>query len=98
MGRPYFQDHWKLALTNEASKKEIEKDIQKDFDAGLRGIKQRATKNSRFGVYIAYTYYLSLFRKVNVHRQLTEQADSYFRWQKYLLFVWCMIRHKLNLI
>jgi phytoene synthase len=98
MGRTYFPG-LEIAQFNEASKKEIEKDIQKDFDAGLRGIKQ-LPKNSRFGVYIAYTYYLSLFRKVKrtpaatILNKRIRISDG----KKYLLFVWCMIRHKLNLI
>jgi phytoene/squalene synthetase len=41
----------------------IEADIQKDFDDAYQGIIQLPMK-SRFGVYVAYKYYLSLFKKI----------------------------------
>lgn len=44
-------------------KREIEEDIQKDFDDAYAGIMQLPAK-ARFGVYVAYKYYLSLFRKI----------------------------------
>lgn len=47
----------------EADKKEIEADIQKDFDDAYQGIVQLPFK-ARFGVYVAYRYYLSLFKKI----------------------------------
>ncbi len=46
-----------------SSKKQIEADIQADFDAALVGIKQ-LPKGARMGVYLAYKYYLKLFRKI----------------------------------
>jgi 15-cis-phytoene synthase len=45
----------------------IEADIQADFDAGLEGIKQ-LPETARFGVYVAYKYYIHLFRQIkSVH-------------------------------
>ena len=41
----------------------IERDIQKDFDEALAGIKQ-LPGTSRFGVYVAYVYYKALFAKI----------------------------------
>jgi phytoene synthase len=41
----------------------IEADIQKDFDHAYQGILELPEK-ARFGVYVAYKYYLSLFRKI----------------------------------
>jgi phytoene/squalene synthetase len=41
----------------------IETDIQKDFDAAFAGIIQLPMK-ARFGVYVAYKYYYSLFKKI----------------------------------
>ncbi len=98
MGRTYFPG-LEISQFDEKSKKEIEKDIQKDFDSGLHGLRQ-LSKDSRFGVYIAYTYYLSLFRKIKrtpasvILNQRIRVNDPY----KYILFVWCLIKHKLNLI
>lgn len=47
----------------EADKRQIEEDIHQDFREAYRGISQLPLK-ARFGVYVAYKYYLSLFRKI----------------------------------
>jgi len=44
-------------------KKQIEADIQKDFREAYAGILKLPLK-SRFGVYVAYKYYMSLFKKI----------------------------------
>ena len=44
-------------------KTEIEADIDRDFEHAYEGILQLPEK-ARFGVYVAYKYYLSLFRKI----------------------------------
>ncbi len=41
----------------------IEKDIEKDFQHALKGILQLPIK-ARFGVYVAYKYYMTLFKKI----------------------------------
>ena len=46
-----------------ADKAAIEADIQKDFDHAYQGILLLPGK-ARFGVYVAYKYYLSLFKKI----------------------------------
>lgn len=47
----------------EEDKRKIEEDIQNDFRAAYKGILQLPL-NARFGVYVAYKYYLSLFRRI----------------------------------
>src|SRR6478752_328474 len=47
----------------ENDKKKIEADIHKDFNIAYNGILKLPLK-SRFGVYVAYKYYLSLFKKI----------------------------------
>lgn len=47
----------------EQDKKHIEGDIYRDFKAAYKGILKLPLK-SRFGVYVAYKYYLSLFKKI----------------------------------
>lgn len=47
----------------ENQKREIEADIEKDFHEAYRGILMLPVK-ARFGVYVAYKYYMSLFRKI----------------------------------
>ncbi|MCP9749943.1 phytoene/squalene synthase family protein [Ferruginibacter sp. HRS2-29] len=45
------------------TKAQIEKDIAADFHAAYKGIGQLPIK-ARFGVYVAYKYYMSLFKKI----------------------------------
>jgi len=62
LGRVYFPQV-DLTVFSEKEKKEIEHDIEKDFDAAMAGIRQ-LPRSSRFGVYVAYIYYKSLFNKI----------------------------------
>lgn len=48
---------------SEYEKRNIEADIQKDFNKAYEGILKLPLK-ARFGVYVAYKYYLSLFTKI----------------------------------
>jgi 15-cis-phytoene synthase len=62
LGRSYFPQlqNQKLNLT---TKEELINEIKADFKAAYEGIKQLPL-NSRFGVYVAYTYYLKLLEKI----------------------------------
>ena len=62
MSRIYFPG-CDFANFSESEKKAIEQDIQNDFEAAYEGIKMLPLK-ARFGVYVAYKYYLSLFKKI----------------------------------
>ena len=62
LGRTYFPNI-NLSNFNSREKKEIESDIQKDFDDGYLGIKLLPS-DARLGVYLAYIYYLKLFEKI----------------------------------
>lgn len=62
LNRSYFPGFQTEAFTN-SLKQGIEKDIEADFRMGFVGIK-KLPLNSRFGVYVAYRYYLALFNKV----------------------------------
>jgi len=46
-----------------SQKAAIEQDIQKDFDDAYEGIRQ-LPKGCRLGVYLAYRYYVALFKKI----------------------------------
>lgn len=61
-GRMYFPGI-DFARFSEADKRKIEADIQRDFADALPGIR-RLPASSRKGVYLAYCYYLKLFRKI----------------------------------
>lgn len=62
LGRTYFPGV-DLSLFSNETKKQIEEDIKEDFKQALIGIKKLPT-SSRFGVYLAYKYYLSLLKKI----------------------------------
>jgi phytoene/squalene synthetase len=62
LDRMYFPD-CDFANFTMADKLAIEQDIQKDFDEAYAGILHLPIK-ARFGVYVAYKYYLSLFKKI----------------------------------
>lgn len=71
-GRTYFPS---VDFKNFSSidKQAIEKDINQDFHEALQGIAELPL-NARFGVYLAYSYYLELLRKINktpAHELLT---------------------------
>lgn len=48
---------------SKSAKEKIEADIQQDFDDALEGI-MRLPAGAKMGVYLAYRYYLKLFRKI----------------------------------
>ncbi|TDS17413.1 phytoene/squalene synthase family protein [Sphingobacterium paludis] len=62
LGRTYFPNVDMHCFDN-ATKETIERDIASEFSDALIGIK-RLPSSSKFGVYLAYRYYLSLFRKI----------------------------------
>lgn len=62
LGRTYFPDV-DMNDFNCTVKKQIEIEIENEFKQALIGIKL-LPETSRFGVYLAYTYYYSLFRKI----------------------------------
>ena len=61
-GRVYFPGIDFTHFTQQA-KDQIENDIQQDFDAAYQGI-VRLPPGARAGVYLAYVYYLRLFKKI----------------------------------
>jgi len=62
LGRNYFP-HIEMNGFNNDIKKQIENEIALEFKESLVGVKLLPS-NSRFGVYLAYKYYLSLFKKI----------------------------------
>lgn len=62
LGRTYFPNV-DLTVFDAATKTQIENEILQEFNEALVGIRM-LPQNSRFGVYLAYCYYLSLFEKI----------------------------------
>lgn len=93
-GRVYFPEV-EFNSFCETQKKDIETDIQKDFDHGLEGIKQ-LPEGARLGVYIAYRYYIELFRKIK-NVPATEVASKRIRVgdsRKAFLFFQAFLKNK----
>ncbi|MBS1576769.1 MAG: phytoene/squalene synthase family protein [Bacteroidetes bacterium] len=80
-------------------KKQIEKDIQNDFKQAYKGILQLPLK-ARFGVYVAYKYYLSLFKKIK-QTQPSRILESRIRipaYRKAMIIVRAGVKNQLRLI
>ncbi|GAO42343.1 phytoene/squalene synthase family protein [Flavihumibacter petaseus] len=62
LGRTYFPDI-DMGVFDNCTKARIEKEIETEFKEALIGIR-RLPRTAIFGVYLAYRYYLSLFKKI----------------------------------
>ena len=98
LGRTYFPQI-DLNAFNTSVKKEIEADIEIDFQLGYEGIKQ-LPKNARFGVYMAYIYYYKLFKKIKAATADTilNERVRIPNNKKYRLFLTSYVRHNLNML
>ena len=98
LGRTYFPG---VDFNNfcDADKIKIEMDIEKDFEEALVGIKQLPT-SSRGGVYLAYYYYLRLFRKIkNVSSEnIISERIRIPNAQKVILMLQSFAKHQTNLL
>jgi len=83
----------------EQDKKQIEADIHNDFKAAYSGILKLPLK-SRFGVYVAYKYYLSLFKKIK-NLEPARILESRIRipdYKKIMIIVRAGVKNQLGLI
>jgi len=80
-------------------KNKIEEEIGADFKHAYQGILQLPLK-ARFGVYVAYKYYLSLFRKIQkVHTsRILEERIRIPNYRKAMIVVRAGLKNQLNLI
>jgi len=98
LGRTYFPGI-DVSRMDADTKAQIEQDIQHDFDEALIGIRQ-LPKGARFGVYIAYVYYLNLFRKIKAlpcDRIMKERVRVRNR-RKMLLLTTSYLRHSFGML
>jgi phytoene/squalene synthetase len=95
-GRVYFPGINFNSFT-ESAKRDIEADIQADFDAAYQGI-IRLPQGAKWGVYLAYVYYKTLFKKIKkmapsrILQERIRVPDN----QKMALLVQTYFKHKLN--
>ncbi len=95
-GRVYFPDVNFNDFTQTA-KQQIEQDIQQDFDEAYQGI-IRLPSGSKLGVYLAYVYYLNLFKKIKqcsaarIAQERIRIPDN----RKLALLIGTYFRHRFN--
>ena len=98
LGRTYFPGVDMDSFTME-HKKTIENEITEDFKMALVGIKKLPRK-SRKGVYLAYVYYLQLFRKIK-NTPVEKIMESRIRvpnLSKLGLMFQSIVQHQFNLL
>lgn len=80
-------------------KQQIEEDIQKDFDNAYKGILKLPVK-AKFGVYVAYKYYYSLFKKIKKLQpaKILENRVRIPDYGKVFIVAKAGLRHQLNLL
>ena len=95
-GRVYFPNVNFQKFTMK-DKQQIELDIQKDFEKAYQGIINLPT-GARLGVYLAYMYYLKLFKKIRCC-PASRIADERIRipdMRKYVLLLSTYFRYRIN--
>lgn len=98
LGRTYFPDV-DMVRFQHSDKQLIEYEIQTEFSEALRGIKKLPTA-SRRGVYLAYYYYLRLFRKIKSvpAERIREERIRIPNSSKMVLMFKSLVRHQLNVL
>lgn len=83
----------------DADKQKIEADIEADFSHAFEGIMQLPAK-ARFGVYVAYKYYYSLFRKIRKLQPayMLRQRVRIPNYRKLMIVMRAGVKNQLNLI
>ncbi len=98
LGRTYFPNVDMTQFSGDV-KKQIELEIEQDFKTGLAGIK-KLPASSKGGVYLAYVYYQSLFKKIKklpAHKILNERIRIN-NGKKIGLMINSLVINKMNLV
>ena len=98
LNRTYFP---KVDFKNftQSMKLQIEKEIAADFSGAYKGIIQLPIK-ARFGVYVAYKYYLSLFKKIKKAKpaNILEQRIRIPNYGKVIIVAKAGVRKQFNIL
>ena len=96
LGRTYFPNAMLSDFTSQ-DKIEIEADIQRDFEIAKEGISM-LPKEARFGVFVAYQYYLRLFKQIQKTpaKEIRSKRIRVPNGKKYSLFFTSYLQHRLN--
>ena len=98
LGRTYFPNV-NMKHFNGDVKKQIELEIEHDFKTGLSGIK-KLPASSKGGVYLAYVYYQSLFKKIKKMpaNKILNERIRINNGKKLGLMINSLIINKMNLV
>ncbi|SFG80614.1 phytoene/squalene synthase family protein [Pedobacter insulae] len=98
LGRTYFPNI-QMHLFDSVTKREIEDEIEDEFKEALKGIKLLPS-SSKFGVYLAYKYYLSLFKKIKSTsaEKILNNRIRIPNTQKFSVMVRSYIRYKVAML
>jgi phytoene/squalene synthetase len=98
LSRTYFPDV-DFNCFDEECKRRIEADIAADFSAAYRGILALPWK-ARFGVYVAYKYYLSLFNKIKRVKpsRIMQERIRIPNYQKAMIIARAGVKNQLKMI
>lgn len=98
LGRSYFP-MVDFDRFSEAEKVAIEREIEADFDAALEGIRLLPA-SSRFGVYVAYVYYRSLFSKIKSlsFSRIMQERIRINNYRKVGLLAGSYVKHSLGIL
>jgi len=98
LGRTYFPNVDITDFDHEL-KSNIEKEIEAEFAEALEGIK-KLPSSSRFGVYLAYRYYVSLFKKIKKTSasKIINQRIRISNSRKISLMMGCYVEYKMSII
>ncbi|WP_316785217.1 phytoene/squalene synthase family protein [Pedobacter frigiditerrae] len=98
LNRTYFPNV-NLSQFSNVEKKQIEEDIESEFKAALQGIKQ-LPKPAKSGVYLAYIYYLELFKKIKrtSAEKVMNKRIRISNGHKFGLMCDSLIRYKMNVL
>lgn len=96
LGRSYFPNV-DMTFFNNSIKEEIEKEILLEFKEALIGIK-KLPNSSKFGVYLAYKYYISLFKKIQKKssHDILRERTRIPNLEKAYVALKCYVRHKVT--
>lgn len=97
LGRIYFPNVGDVESLTLENKLAIEEEIEQEFLEAYKGVLM-LPRSSRFGVYVAYTYYYNLLKKIKaktVH-DLMSQRIRIPNYSKYYLYVKSYLRHSFN--
>lgn len=96
--RVYFPD-LDIEKFNDKEKAKIENDINNEFMKALVGIKQ-LPKNAKQGVFLAYSYYYSLFKKIKAipASQILSKRIRVNNFQKFMILIKACLKIKFSIV